>query len=73
MLGPTGFQNRILAPNCIIRAAEADVMVPKVELLFKPLAPGENETFGMPRFTWLVALIHSARICSETLSTGGCS
>src|ERR1019366_3662427 len=57
-------QNTSLAPNCKMRAAAADVIVPNVELLFKPFEPGTNEVFGMPRFTRFVMLIASARICS---------
>ena len=34
----------------MIRGSRAEVMTPKVELLFSPFAPAEKLTFGLPRF-----------------------
>jgi hypothetical protein len=49
-------------PSWMVREAMGDVIVPKVLLEFRPLAPGTNVEFTRPRLVWLSRLKNSARI-----------
>src|ERR1700686_3563786 len=53
----------------MIRGFRALVIVPKVELLFRPFEPGTNVVFGPRSSVWLRVLNVSARNCSFTAST----